>query len=89
MYDIGVRVPCHRDILYGNFVCAEVNYSLFFMCICVTIYKLWKTRCKMSIEHYYVDSETVFKHIKAELKKRRTMDFKKRHLNLNWSAINM
>ena len=89
IYDMGVRVPCHRDILCGNFVCTEENYALFWTCICVTVFKLWKTRCKMSTDHNYIDSETVFKHIKAELRKRRTMDLKKGHLNLNWSEITL
>ena len=57
IHDMGVRVPCHRDILYGNYTCDEENYPLFWTCICVTIFKLWKTRRKMSTDHRYVDSE--------------------------------
>ena len=86
---MGVKVPCHGDILYGIFTCEKHNYNVFWICICITIFKLWKTRCKMEIDKCYVDSETVFKHIKTELKRRRTMDLKKGQSSVNWSAVNL
>ena len=87
MSSIGVRVPCHRKTLYADFICDKENYDLFWTCVCVTVYKIWKTRCKMTINNIYVDSENVFKQIKAELRKRRTKDLKRIPPKLNWSAI--
>ena len=44
MSSIGVRVPCHRKTLYADFICDKENYDLFWTCVCVTVYKIWKTR---------------------------------------------
>ena len=50
--------------------------ELYQLVIIITTYKLWKTRCAMSIQQTVIDGDMVIKHILADLRKRRTLDKK-------------
>uniref|UniRef100_A0A3B1JYF2 exodeoxyribonuclease III n=1 Tax=Astyanax mexicanus TaxID=7994 RepID=A0A3B1JYF2_ASTMX len=50
--------------------------EIMWLIICITKYKLWITRCRMTIDQVYVSSDNVFKQIICELRRRRTLDIK-------------
>lgn len=87
LYHIGLKIPCDRNILYADFNGDEETKKTYWICICVTVFKLWKTRCKMSADNVFIDSNIVFKQIKTELKRRKTIDHKKLKPELKWAGI--
>lgn len=87
MYDIGLTIARDRDALYANFNTDEQSKKVFWLCICLMVLHIWKTRCKMSTENIFISSEVVFKHIKTELKRRKTLDKKRTRPELEWCKI--
>ena len=87
LYDAGVKIDRSMDMVYANYSAPEVNHMLFWVCICVTICKIWKSRCKLIFEGTFVDGHTVFKQIKAELKRRKAFDLKLPQPKFNWTPL--
>uniref|UniRef100_A0A0E9VHK2 Uncharacterized protein n=1 Tax=Anguilla anguilla TaxID=7936 RepID=A0A0E9VHK2_ANGAN len=62
--------------------------DLYWLIICLVNQHIWKTRSKMTIDHIYVSSESVYKNILTELKRRRTIDIKHGNANL-WQTLDI
>ena len=75
--NMGLEINIHmKSIIYGIFdekVDNKKHEFLWFV-IAIVKSKLWKTRCRMTIDQQFVSSENVFKQIKTELKRLRTLN---------------
>ena len=77
MTDLGLKVTItEKAIMHGIFTESfnEKQAAFFWYIICITVRKIWLTRCKMSIEHVNIPSETVVKQIKTELRRQKSSE---------------
>lgn len=91
MKSIGLKINVNMSSLsFGYFnehlSMKEKEFYMFVFGVVKT--KMWKTRCKMTLDRVYITPETLFKQIQVELKRRKTLDLKSGS-DLPWHLINL
>ena len=85
---IGITVPCDPVILQANFDSTNDNtHKLLFLCISITVSRLWTSRCQWAMNSIPTDSNKVFKSVRTELRRRKTIDLRRNHPHFNWDTI--
>ena len=88
---IGLDVDInYKSVKYGIFkekLSVQVK-ELYWQIICTVVSKLWKTRCVGILEQKTITSETVFKQIRRDLKRKRTADIRAK-ITTPWHIVNL
>lgn len=89
MKTMGLKIEINMvSVFYGIFKekLSKSKYDFLWYIMCLTKSKLWKTRCRMTIDKQFVSSDVVFKNIQTELKRKKSskLSFKDQSV---WDSI--
>ena len=91
MKDIGIDFKMEPDAIFYGIFDPNVNdtvQDLFYLILCIVNAQIWKTRCRMTIDHLFVSSDVVFNQIVKELRRRRANDMKLGQGD-KWSVVSL
>ena len=81
--ELGLKINVnYKAVMYGVFdeKMTVLEQDFYWLIICTVVNKLWRTRCMMVIHQETIPGEVVFKQIRTELKRQRTLDTRKKKL---------